>query len=106
MSSKIFSFEELTTLFYQIEIFKNSRPICPFSEDPNDDTILTPAHLCLGGKLDSLPVKKNVGIDRSETIDDARDATTVKKWGSFATSNHSLVKKVDKAIRDVAPGTQ
>ena len=80
MGNKVLSFEELTTLFCQIELIRNSRPICPLSEDPNDDTILTPAHLCLGGKLESLPLKESVVIPRSETIDDASDATSVKKW--------------------------
>ena len=78
--NKILSFEELTTLFCQIEIILNSRPICPLSEDPNDDTVLTPAHLCLSGKLESLPLKESVVVPRSEIFDDASDATPVKKW--------------------------
>ena len=80
MGNKILSFEESTTLFYQIELILNSRPICQLAEDPNDDTILTPAHLYLGGKLESLPLKESVVVPRSETIDDASNATPVKKW--------------------------
>ena len=34
MGNKILSFEELTTLFCQVELILNSRPICPLSEDP------------------------------------------------------------------------
>ena len=80
MGNKVLSFEELTTLFCQIEIIPNSRPICPLSKDANDDTLLTPAHLCLGGKLESMPFKESVGVLRSETINDASDASPVKKW--------------------------
>ena len=80
MGYKVLSFEELTTLFCQIGLILNSRPICPLSEDPNDDTLLTPAHLCLGGKLESLPLEESVVIPRSETIDEASDARPVKKW--------------------------
>ena len=51
MDNKVLSFEGLTTLFCQIELILNSHPFYPLSEDPNDDTILTPEQLCLGGKL-------------------------------------------------------
>ena len=97
MGNKILSFEELTTLFCQIEFILNSRPICPLlSEEPNDDTVLTPAHLCPGGKLQPLPLKESVGIDRYETIDDASDLAPVNKWATFAKSNHSVLEKLDK----------
>ena len=83
MGNKVLSFEKLTTLFShfcQIELFLNSRPICSLSEDPNDDTFLTPVHLCLGGKLELLSLKERLCVLRSETIDEASDATPVKKW--------------------------
>ena len=79
MGNKVLTFEELGTLFCQIELILNSRPICPISEDPNDDTILTPAHLCLGGKLDCLPLKETAGCNRS-TEEEASDSTAVRKW--------------------------
>ena len=46
--------EELCTLLCQIEKILNSRPICPLSEDPNDEFFLIPVHFCLGGKLENL----------------------------------------------------
>ena len=75
MGNKVLSFVEITTLFSQLELILNSRPICPPSEDHNDDTRLTPARLCLGSKLESRPLKASVVVPRSETIDDASDAT-------------------------------
>ena len=37
-------------------VTNNTTPICQLSEDPNDSEILTPVHLCLGGKLETLPL--------------------------------------------------
>lgn len=40
----VMTFEELSTLLYQIEAVVNMRPICPISSDPNELSALTPAH--------------------------------------------------------------
>ena len=45
MRNHVLTFEELTTLFCQVESILNSRPIGVLSEDPKDGEILTPAHL-------------------------------------------------------------
>ncbi|GFW53927.1 DUF5641 domain-containing protein [Trichonephila clavipes] len=39
----------------QIEVVLNSGPICPLSNDPNDDETLTPAHFLVGPSLVAVP---------------------------------------------------
>ena len=73
--NKVLSFDELCTLLCQIEMILNSRPICPLSEDPNDEFFLTPAHFCLGGMLENLPL--------SQTTNDLKNPD----------STHSLTKR-------------
>ena len=55
MGNSVLTYEELSTLFCQIENVLNSRPIGTVSEDPKDETSITPADLCGGSKLDLLP---------------------------------------------------
>ncbi|XP_061709219.1 uncharacterized protein LOC133519245 [Cydia pomonella] len=49
------TYEELATLFSQVESILNSRPLCPLSSSPNDFQPLTPGHFIIGRALTSLP---------------------------------------------------
>ena len=49
------TFEELTTVFTQIEAMLSSRPLQPLSEDVNYLTALTAGHFLIGAPLNSVP---------------------------------------------------
>ncbi|XP_047523658.1 uncharacterized protein LOC125062124 [Pieris napi] len=54
------TFEEISTLFAQVEAILNSRPLCPLSSSPDDLLTLSPGHFLIGRPLTSLPSK---GLD-------------------------------------------
>ncbi|XP_067214199.1 uncharacterized protein [Linepithema humile] len=60
------SFEELCTVFCQIEACLNSRPLSPLSSDPCNFEVLTPGHFLVGSSLTSLPEEdiSNVALNR------------------------------------------
>ncbi|XP_076299900.1 uncharacterized protein LOC143218554 [Lasioglossum baleicum] len=59
------TYEEVQTLFSEIEAIFNSRPITPLSEDPNDMACLTPGHFLIGEELNSFPREDLSGLNEN-----------------------------------------
>lgn len=48
-------YDDFHTILCQIEAIMNSRPLCPLSDDVDDDEALTPSHLLVGYGINTLP---------------------------------------------------
>jgi len=55
LGSHIATYEELSTLLAEIEACLNSRPLCTLSDDPFNQTYLSPGHFLIGEPLTQLP---------------------------------------------------
>lgn len=75
--------EEWITVLCQIEAVANSRPICGMSDDPNDTTVLTPAHF-----LHTVPVAMVPDEDLSECR-----ASYLTRWRLVQSLTQSFWKK-------------
>ncbi|XP_018313349.1 uncharacterized protein [Mycetomoellerius zeteki] len=54
------TYEELATLLCRVEACLNSRPFSPLTEDIESLDVITPAHLLIGGPLNSAPAPLSV----------------------------------------------
>lgn len=75
------TFEEISTLFTQIEAILNSRPLTPMSSDPSDFNPLTPGHFLIGRPLTSLasPSVEKLSINRYQHLERLRQHFW-KRW--------------------------
>lgn len=102
------TFEELSSLFAQIEAILNSRPLCPLSSSPKDYAALTPGHFLLGRPLMSLPapdltdVKTNK-LDRFRLLEQMRQHFW-RRWQSEYVMELQQRSKWKTRSRDLQQG--
>lgn len=80
------TFEELASLFAQIESILNSRPLCPLSPSPNDFMSLTPGHFLIGRALMAIPTaplldQNTSRLDRFRRLEQIRQHFW-KRWAN------------------------
>lgn len=73
------TFEEISTLFAQVEAILNSRPLCPLSSCPNDLLSLSPGHFLIGRPLTALP---------SLALESKKDTNQRKRYERLETIRH------------------
>ncbi|XP_049869025.1 uncharacterized protein LOC126368869 [Pectinophora gossypiella] len=86
MSNAHLTFEELCSLFSQIEAILNSRPLCPLSPSPTDLQPLTPGHFLIGRPLTALPAAQLLDcntnrLDRYQRLEQIRQHFW-RRWSS------------------------
>ncbi|XP_018367479.1 PREDICTED: uncharacterized protein LOC108763994 [Trachymyrmex cornetzi] len=62
------TFEELQTIFCEVEAILNSRPLTPLSNDPNDLTYLSPGHFLIGTTLNSFPYHDLINVSENRLV--------------------------------------
>ena len=90
MGNHKLTFEEFTTILWQIEQILDSRLISFISDDEKDDIILTPAHLCLGSQLESYPMKE------TKDLNDLQKIFLPKRWAFIQNISTHFRKRWNK----------
>ncbi|KAL0849262.1 hypothetical protein ABMA28_013591 [Loxostege sticticalis] len=77
MGNSHLTFEEISTLFAQVEAILNSRPLYPLSSSPNDFLPLSPGHFMIGRPMTSIPSpdlcnSKETSLRRYERLEKLR----------------------------------
>ncbi|XP_047987210.1 uncharacterized protein LOC125227062 [Leguminivora glycinivorella] len=101
------TFEELSSLFSQIEAILNSRPLCPLSSSPQDFAPLTPGHFLIGRPLTALPspclLDSNTNrLDRFQRLEQIRQHFW-KRWSSEYVPELQQRTKWKLRCRDLKP---
>ncbi|XP_059220886.1 uncharacterized protein LOC131995801 [Stomoxys calcitrans] len=105
----IMTYEELCTLIAQIEAVLNSRPLTPLSEDPNDNSVLTPGHFLIGEAfttiVDSSENKCYKGLrDHWRAVQENANAFW-ERWSMEYLSELNKRYKWNKPQSNMQPGT-
>lgn len=109
IGNQILSYEELTTVFTQIESLLNSRPLCPLSDDSLEPVALTPSHFLTFQPLAHLPAREVLSepanrLTRYELLDQMVQ-TFWKRWSSEYLSTLQTRAKWDKQVPSISVGT-
>ncbi|KYN50062.1 hypothetical protein ALC62_00090, partial [Cyphomyrmex costatus] len=64
----LLTFEEMQTIFCEIEAILNSRPLTPLSSDPNDLAYLSPGHFLVGTVLNGLPCADVTDVNENRLL--------------------------------------
>lgn len=108
LGSSHLTYEELATLFTQIEAILNSRPLSPLSSNPHDLSPLTPGHFLIGRPLMSLPAPdlqevKASSLHRYARIEQARQHFW-RRWSQEYVCELQQRTKWLKRQADLKPG--
>jgi len=83
-----YTYEEFTTLIYQVEACLNSRPLTALSENPDDLGCLTPGHFLTGGPL-LAPAEDQVYKDTDKVIN---------RWQRVKAIHHDFCRQWSSCI--------
>ncbi|XP_054259960.1 uncharacterized protein LOC128984653 [Macrosteles quadrilineatus] len=118
---QIFTFEELSTLFAEVEAVMNSSPLSPLSPDPNENNVLTPGQFLIGEALTAAPSPDvtDINLNRKDKLKgkltlwqhncQKAPKSTVKApsvLGQMSKQNRSNTKYPRSSRRKLAPSAE